>query len=358
MNICFVLPQMLRKPVGGYKMVYEYANRLSDNWHNVAILFLNDNALKRFKVPKLLRKELIEIFTQVEPRWFSLNNKVKKYSSTNEIVSELDEKFDLAIATGVDTVEKTIQIFKKAKKAYFIQGYENWVYPDEKIDETFRVGLDNIVIAEWLKDKVEECSGKTPILIKNPIDTSVYKMKQSIEERNPYTIGVLYHSNELKGFKYAYDAIIQLKQMYPELKIKMFGTSKPDFKLPSWIEFTLNASKEDTVKIYNSVSIFLCATVSEGYGLTGLEAMSCGAVLVSTDYNGVKEYAVNEENALLSPVKNVEALVCNVKKVIEDYNLRKRLSSNGISRAKNFSWEKAISLFENYIQTSCKNREK
>ena len=42
----------------------------------------------------------------------------------------------------------------------------------------------------------------------------------------------------------------------------------------------------------------------------------------------------------------------------EDYNLRKRLSSNGISRAKNFSWEKAISLFENYIQTSCKNREK
>ena len=120
----------------------------------------------------------------------------------------------------------------------------------------------------------------------------------------------------------------------------------------------VDASKEDTVKIYNSVSIFLCATVSEGYGLTGLEAMSCGAVLVSTDYNGVKEYAVNEENALLSPVKNVEALVCNVKKVIEDYNLRKRLSSNGISRAKNFSWEKAISLFENYIQTSCKNREK
>ena len=58
MNICFVLPQMLRKPVGGYKMVYEYANRLSDNWHNVAILFLNDNALKRFKVPKLLRKEV------------------------------------------------------------------------------------------------------------------------------------------------------------------------------------------------------------------------------------------------------------------------------------------------------------
>ena len=228
MNICFVLPQMLRKPVGGYKMVYEYANRLSDNWHNVAILFLNDNALKRFKVPKLLRKELVEIFTQVEPRWFSLNNKVKKYSSTNEIVSELDEKFDLAIATGVDTVEKTIKIFKKAKKAYFIQGYENWVYPDEKIDETFRVGLDNIVIAEWLQDKVESCTGKMPVLIKNPIDTKFYKMECPIKERDLYTIGILYHSAEHKGFKYALEAINQLKKMYPKLKVKMFGTSQPD----------------------------------------------------------------------------------------------------------------------------------
>ena len=195
-------------------------------------------------------------------------------------------------------------------------------------------------------------------MIKNPIDTDFYKMKQPVEKRNPYTIGVLYHSAEHKGFRFAYKAIIQLKQLYPKLTVKMFGTAKPNFELPSWIEFTLNASKDDTVEIYNSVSIFLCATVSEGFGLTGLEAMSCGATLVSTDYDGVKEYAIHDKNALLSPVKNVDALVCNVKKIIENQELRKRLAYNGIIRAKDFSWERAISSFQSYIQWSCKDRKK
>ena len=45
MNICFVLPRMSNKAVGGYKIVYEYANRLADRGHSVSILFLNTNYL-------------------------------------------------------------------------------------------------------------------------------------------------------------------------------------------------------------------------------------------------------------------------------------------------------------------------
>lgn len=352
MNICFVLPQILRKPVGGYKMVYEYANRLSNNGHNVAILFLNENALERFKFPFWLRKAFIEVFTQVEPKWFKLNKNITKYSSTNsKEIEKLDKKFDLAIATGVDTVDKTIEIFSKTKKAYFIQDYESWIYPGEKINNTFKAGLDNIVIAEWLQDKVESCAGKTPILIKNPIDTKFYKMERPINERNLYTIGLLYHSAEHKGTKYAFEAINQLKKIYPKLKVKMFGTSQPDFALPSWIEFTLNASKDDTVKIYNSVSIFLCATVSEGFGLTGLEAMSCGAVLVSSDYDGVREYAINGVNALLSPIRDSNSLVQNVVSVFEDESLRNTLSKNGIQSAKELTWENAMDKFETYLSS-------
>ena len=352
MNICFVLPQILRKPVGGYKMVYEYANRLSNNGHNVAILFLNENALERFKLPFWLRKAFIEVFTQVEPKWFKLNKNITKYSSTNsKEIEKLDKKFDLAIATGVDTVDKTIEFFSKTKKAYFIQDYESWVYPGEKINNTFKAGLDNIVIAEWLQDKVESCAGKTPILIKNPIDTKFYKMERPINERNLNTIGLLYHSAEHKGTNYAFEAINQLKKIYPKLKVKMFGTSQPDFTLPSWIEFTLNASKEDTVKIYNSVSIFLCATVSEGFGLTGLEAMSCGAVLVSSNYDGVREYAINGVNALLSPIRDSNSLVQNVVSVFEDESLRNTLSKNGIQSAKELTWENAMDKFETYLSS-------
>ena len=66
MKICFILPQILRKPVGGYKIVYEYANRLSDKGHKVDILFLNENALCRFRFPQFVKKYLIFLLTKTE----------------------------------------------------------------------------------------------------------------------------------------------------------------------------------------------------------------------------------------------------------------------------------------------------
>lgn len=349
MDICFVLPQMLKKPIGGYKIVYEYANRLSAEGHNIGILFLNDNALVRFKMPSFFRYIAIEIFTAMEPKWFDLDKRVAKYSSTNKNIKQNMKRYELAIATGVDTVEKTLQLFPSAKKAYFIQDYENWVYSDSEINKTFSLDLDSIVIADWLKKIVDQYAKKPSILLKNPIDTNVYKVINPIENRNSHSIGVLYHEAEHKGFKYAYQAILQLKKKYPDLKVKMFGTSKPTFDIPEWIDFTLNASQKQTIEIYNNVAIFLCATVREGYGLTGLEAMACGAALVSTEYDGVKEYAINGTNALLSPVADVNALENNVKRLMDDSSLRNKIATNGEKWAKTFSWGNAMNILNDYI---------
>lgn len=349
MKICFVLPQMLKKPIGGYKMVYEYANRLSLKGHEIGILFINDSALSRLKMPRWIWKIAVEIFTYSEPKWFVLNKKIRKYSSTKTNIKKVLQKYELAIATGVDTVEKTQYFFPDSRKAYFIQGYENWVYSEDKVNRTFSLGMDNIVVAGWLKKIVDQYAKKPSLLLKNPIDTSVYTVKKTIESRNRHSIGVLYHTAENKGFQYAYKTILELKKKYPDLKVQMFGTAQPTFEIPRWIEFTLNATQEQTVEIYNSVAIFMCATVCEGYGLTGLEAMACGAALVSTEYDGVKEYAIHGENALLSPIKEVEALKINAEKLMDDSNFRYKIALNGVERAKEFSWEKAINVLNNYI---------
>jgi len=343
---------MLRKPIGGYKIVYEYANRLTKDGYRVAILFLNERALCRFHIPKLIKNMAIDIFTMIEPRWFSLDKRVIKISSTTPRVNEVLREYDLAIATGVDTVKLTRYFFQDKRKAYFIQDYEKWVYSEEVVNQSFGLGMDNIVVSRWLKNVVDIYGNKPAILIRNPVDTDIYKVYKPIQERNKYTLGVLYHTAAHKGFKYAYKAILELKKKCPELQVKMFGTSIPNFELPKWIQFTLNASQSKTVDIYNSVSVFLCATVQEGFGLTGLEAMACGAALVSTEYLGVKEYAVNNVNALLSPVGNVNALSENVYMLFQNDELRVRLASQGKEDAKMYSWKNALKKMECYIDGS------
>lgn len=349
MKICYVLPQMLRKPIGGYKMVYEYANRLVAEGHEVGILYLNENALRRFPIPRWMRGIAVNIFTLVEPRWFSLDRRIYKYSSTTRQIDHTLTRYDLAIATGVDTVEQTLTYFPNARKAYFIQDYENWVYSETQVNATYDLGMDNIVIAQWLKDIVDQYAQKPAILLRNPIDTDIYRVINPIEARNRYTIGVLYHDREHKGFHYAYETILRLKEKYPDLRVKMFGTSQPTFDIPTWIDFTLNATQEQTVEIYNSVALFLCSTVQEGFGLTGLEAMACGAALVSTEYDGVKEYAASEENALLSPVADVNALVRNAEILIENNDLRQRIAQHGAENARQFSWDEAMEVLNSYI---------
>ena len=58
MRICFVLPGVARQPVGGYKMAFEYANRLVKENHEVLILYLNQDLLKNYSVPLVVKRKI------------------------------------------------------------------------------------------------------------------------------------------------------------------------------------------------------------------------------------------------------------------------------------------------------------
>ena len=78
--------------------------------------------------------------------------------------------------------------------------------------------------------------------------------------------------------------------------------------------------------------------------------MACGAALVSTDYQGVHEYAVDGINALLSPVKDVDALVTNVSRLFDGDELRYRIARAGIrSVQKDFNLDVAVDKFEKVL---------
>ena len=58
--------------------------------------------------------------------------------------------------------------------------------------------------------------------------------------------------------------------------------------------------------------------------------MACGCALVSTEYQGVLEYGINNKNALLSPIKDSVAMVENVCKLFENDDLYNSIVQSGI----------------------------
>ncbi len=350
LKICFVLPGYTRQPIGGFRMVYDYANHLQKRGYTVLLLCINQNIMKRYPLPLPIKNVIANHFTKTEPKWFPLNKEIKKVSALRSDYKKYLDDVDAAVATSVDSAEFTSKTFKSAKKAYFIQDYENWNVSDKYCQNTYKLGMTNIVISDWLKGIVDKYSKTPSILIKDPIDLDVYRISTSPEKRKPHTIGLLYHTMPHKGLKYSLAAIKKLKKKYPNLEVYMFGVPSRPKNFPEWIHYTKEATQQQTVEIYNKVSVWLCATVDEGYGLTGLEAMACGDALVSTAYTGVLEYAKDGYNALLSPVKDVDALVKNVQRVFEEDELRNKLVRNAQESVKEFSWDIAVERFEEALK--------
>ncbi|UNL46184.1 glycosyltransferase family 4 protein [Lactobacillus amylovorus] len=349
MKICFILPGYPRRPIGGYKVVFEYANELVDHGYDVSILFQNNEALDGYPFPEFVKLQFIRLFTKIEPRWFNLDKRIKKLSFRNKNCTSEIKETDIAIATALSTVEFTKNMFSNSKLCYLIQGFENWNgVSNEEVYRTYNMGFKKIVVSKSLQKIVEAHSLTPSTYVPNPLDINVYNVKIPIDKRNPYLIGMLYHENPMKGSRYALAAVKRVKRIFPKIHLIMFGTAKIPENLPNWIEYHQNASQSETIEIYNEISIFVNATIFEGFGLTGLEAMACGSALVSTDYPAVHEYAT-EENAMLSPVKNVDSLSKNIEILIKNSKKRIKIAKNGQKMAQNYSIDKAYARFEKAI---------
>lgn len=330
MKVTFILPEALKKPVGGYKMVYEYANMLSDEGHDVTILHTYTNALARHKTLPLFVKKIVYIWRY--PRhieWFEFNKNVKIFRRWFISNKEVPDG-DIVVATAYETANPVSKLNDtKGKKVYFIQGYETWDADEKALAETYALGMKNIVISSWLKRIVDRYSVYPVALVPNGIDLNTFYKEKDFSERSTHSIAFMWSVSENKGSKYGLEAIQRLKKMYPDLQVKIFGIEPFPEQLGPWASYYYCASELQLRKIFNESKVYLCSSLAEGFGLTGIESMACGCALVSTDTNGVREYAIDGYNAILCPIRDSDALVKNVQKVFEDNVLAINIATNG-----------------------------
>jgi glycosyltransferase involved in cell wall biosynthesis len=285
------------------------------------------------------------------PRWFPLDKNVRMLYTT-AISEDTVPDGDAVFATAVGTARPVAALpERKGKKFYLIQDFENWRCSDEAVYETYRLGMTNITIAEWLRNLVCEKSGREAVCIPNGIDGSTFRVRVPNRERYPHSISMIYQKGEYKGFAYGYAVLLKLKERYPDLRCHIFGVPKREPEWPKWIQYTCNASEKELVSIYNSASVFLCSSVEEGFGLCGAESMACGCAFATCGYRGVYTYAQDGFNALISPVKDVDALYRNVCRLFDDAGLREIISRNGEESIQDFSWDEAFARMDSQLQT-------
>lgn len=353
MKIKFILPQNTNIPIGGYKIVYQYANKLVALGHTVSLDFVIDNNLKI----KMLNRNH-SIIRRMKDKMFG--NPISKILKDSITWFDLDSRVTTRFNIFEDEilVDKTTKVVGTAfwtafvverlnipdeNKFEFIQNYENYgIDSPELVDQSFRTKVNKIVIAKWLKDLTFNLSGQPSDYVPNFIDMNDFFLTTSLSERN-HVVTLLNHEAESKRTKFGLEVLARVKQEVPDLEVKLFGAYDPVQKLPDYVSFYRTPSLQYLRdEIYNKSQIYLLPSVREGWVLTGMEAMASGAAVISSDIGGVRDYMFDKSNALLIEPDNLELFVEKIVYLLEADDQRQKIVLEAQKTVASLSIEESV----------------
>jgi glycosyltransferase involved in cell wall biosynthesis len=357
-TVTFLLPGGGRIPMGGFKVVYEYANGLADRGWQVSIVhphFAGLEAIRTFSAlwaRRWLGYQICRLSYRPD-HWFEIDPRINLlYTKTPD--ARFMPPADICVATAWLTAPWVAAY--PSVGVYLIQHLETWMGGREAdVMATWKLPLRKVVISKWLQDvarRLDEAAWYIP----NGLNFGVFGVDVAPEKRDPQTTAMLYHRSDWKGSSDGIKALQMARARVPNLRAQVFGVSPCPPDMPRWIEYYQNPPQHKLREIYNRAAIFLSPSWAEGWPLPPAEALQCGAALAATNIGGHREYAVHGQTALLSPAKDPDAMAANIVRLLEDQPLRLRLARQGHLHIQQFTWNRAVTSFESILNEALRSR--
>jgi glycosyltransferase involved in cell wall biosynthesis len=117
------------------------------------------------------------------------------------------------------------------------------------------------------------------------------------------------------------------------------------------VRFLGYIQESDLRCLYSVAKVFVYPSLYEGFGLPPLEAMACGAPVITSHTSSLPE-VVGDAAILIDPY-NVEELLHALRTVLLDNDLRLQLRKKSLERAKLFSWTRTAQETLAVYQQAC-----
>lgn len=103
------------------------------------------------------------------------------------------------------------------------------------------------------------------------------------------------------------------------------------------ITFTGYVPDEDLALLYNTATMLVLPSMSEGFGLPVVEAMASGLPVAASNRNSLPE-VLGSSGLLFDPETTTE-IADAIRRLLSDEELRRQFQERGLERAKLFSWQ-------------------
>lgn len=324
MKIDFFRHSLLSR--GGDKMIVVHANHLASKGHQVRIL-----------------AAVIDTVFEIDSR--VAIERLPATSKLGTIVSALTTRFssDLVVADIIAMV-CFLAVRNRDKLICYAQDYDESYYSLRAqqllIRFFYTIGLKLfripvIAVSHPLADLLYTRFNALVKVVENGVNSGVFYPEPDpqllVEKHHRKVILALSRSDTRKGFDLACDVLMQVITKYSG-SLEVWTVGQPNEGLfPGMTHRHMGYVGEERLrKIFSSVDVFLYPTRHEGFPLMVIEAFACRCPVVTTS---AVPYAVHGENALVSPIDDVDSLTANLLTILND----ELLCSNLIHNAGEFS---------------------
>lgn len=300
---------------------------------------------------------------------FVLNNRIAPQEKENYIEYFNKKKFDVIIGAGVeyslllgeikkDISAKTIGWQHSTYGSYFEKRGATG-YGLMKYVRKCYTALDGI----WVLTNSDKKEFDSNLNIKSkvfynplPKNNSVYT---TYEEGCVLFAGRL--EREHKGLDYLIEVIKKISKEVPELRVDIIGGGPSHKWLKTEIEkaglrekVNLAGTTDNVYEFYSKASVMVQTSRWEGFGMTILEAMSCGVPVVAFHNYGPDEIIRDSVDGYLVEHFDTEIFAKKVVEILKQPERKKQMGKSAIERSWDFSLEKVLPLFKQYLEEAMK----
>lgn len=169
-----------------------------------------------------------------------------------------------------------------------------------------------------------------------------------------------------KGFKYLLRAWPLVLQQYPDARLIVVGSGRPE-KFEGImeragvrnVEFKGFVSFEDKVRYYASCDVACVpSTGNESFGYTVVEPMAAGKPVVASNIAGYASVMTSGRNGLLVEPRNPQALALTLVRTLADADLQLRLGAQAQLDAQQYSWDRVAARVLTEYQEAAERAKK
>jgi len=213
----------------------------------------------------------------------------------------------------------------------------------------YRKAVICIASSHAVAEEFRKIGAKRVEIIPNGVDLDLFANRhESTANHSDFTILSVGRLEKVKGHTHLINAFAQVKKEIPQIRLILVGEGSERSNLEKQadelgvrgaIEFAGEIPHNDLPRWYHKADVFVMPSLSEGFGITAIEAMSAEIPVIASRVGGLLDIIEDGKNGEFAEAGNSRDIARAIYFLYATPQKARILARYGINKAQEYSWD-------------------